>query len=145
VPATFPASVRLPPEVARQAWTNFTNFNVPRIAPYFWVGAKYTITPQLDVTGAYYYLQQTNFNAAACTTINTTLTEPDGRKFTITTPSSNKCAGTEDAFSALIDYRPVKRVDLYAGIMVSNVYAGLANGFQAFQNIAPTAGLRIKF
>ena len=29
--------------------------------------------------------------------------------------------------------------------MVSNVYAGLANGYLATQNIAPTAGLRIKF
>ena len=50
------------------AWTNFTNFNVPRIAPYFWVGAKYAITPQIDVTGAYYYQQQTDFNTSACTT-----------------------------------------------------------------------------
>jgi len=145
VPATFPASVKLPAAIARVAWTNFTNFTVPRIAPYFWVGAKYAITPQLDVTGAYYYLQQTDFNTTACTTVNSTFTEPNGHKFTITTPSSNKCAGTEDAFSALIDYRPVKRVDLYAGIMVSNVYGGLANGFQAFQNVAPTAGLRVKF
>jgi len=29
--------------------------------------------------------------------------------------------------------------------MVSNVYAGLANGFPATQDISPTAGIRIKF
>jgi hypothetical protein len=29
--------------------------------------------------------------------------------------------------------------------MISNIYGGLANGFQAVQNIAPTAGLRVKF
>ena len=145
VPATFPASVKLPAGIARVAWTNFTNFNVPRIAPYFWVGAKYAITPQLDVTGAYYYLQQSNFNTTACTGVTSTFTYPNGTKFSVATASSNKCAGTEDAFSALIDWRPVKRVDLYAGVMVSNVYGGLANGFQAFQNIAPTAGLRVKF
>ena len=127
------------------AWTNFTNFTVPRIAPYFWVGAKYAITPTLDVTGAYYYLQQTDFNTTACTGVTSTFTEPNGNKFHVSTASSSKCAGTEDAFSALIDWRPVKRVDLYAGIMVSNVYGGLANGFQAFQNIAPMAGLRVKF
>ena len=45
----------------------------------------------------------------------------------------------------MIDYRPVKRVDLYAGVMISNVYGGLANGFAVTQKIAPTAGLRIKF
>jgi predicted porin len=144
VPATI--NQKLPGAKAfPTAWTNFTNFNVPRIAPYFWVGAKYAITPQLDVTGAYYYLQQSNFNTTACTGITNTFTEPNGNKFSVRTASSNKCAGTEDAFSALIDWRPVKRVDLYAGLMVSNVYGGLANGFQAFQNIAPTAGLRVKF
>ena len=95
--------------------------------------------------GAYYYLQQSNFNTTACTGVTSTFTEPNGNKFSIATASSSKCAGTEDAFSALIDWRPVKRVDLYAGIMVSNVYGGLANGFQATQNIAPTAGLRVKF
>ena len=145
VPATINQSSFQAPKRFPTAWTNFTNFNVPRIAPYFWVGAKYAITPQLDVTGAYYYLQQSDFNTTACTGVTSTFTEPNGNKFSIATASSNKCAGTEDAFSALIDWRPVKRVDLYAGIMVSNVYGGLANGFQATQNIAPTAGLRIKF
>ncbi len=127
------------------AWTNFTNYNVNRIAPYFWVGAKYAITPQIDVTGAYYYEQQSDFNTSACTYGNSTIVQPDGNKLVINRESSNKCAGVQDAFSALIDWRPVKRVDLYAGLMVSNVYGGFANGFQATQNIAPTAGLRIKF
>jgi predicted porin len=146
VPATIPATVfpgagKLFPT----QWTNFTNFNIPRIAPYFWVGAKYAITPQLDVTGAFYYLQQSDFSPTACVGALTTFVEPNGGKFTVSRISSNRCAGTEDAFSALIDYRPVKRVDLYAGIMISNVYGGLANGFQATQNIAPTGGIRIKF
>ena len=45
----------------------------------------------------------------------------------------------------MIDYQPVKRVDLYAGVMISNVYAGLASGYPATRDVAPTAGLRIKF
>ncbi len=127
------------------AWTNFTNYTVPRIAPYFWVGAKYAITPYLDVTGAYYYEQQSDYNTSACVGSSTTFVEPDGNKFSVGRISSGKCAGTQDAFSALIDYRPVKRVDLYAGVMISNVYGGFANGFQVTQDIAPTAGLRVKF
>lgn len=127
------------------AWTNFTNYTVPRIAPYFWVGAKYAITPYLDVTGAYYYEQQTDYNTSACVGSSSTFVEPNGNKFTVGRISSGKCAGTQDAFSALIDYRPVKRVDLYAGLMISNVYGGFANGFQVTQDIAPTAGLRVKF
>jgi predicted porin len=140
VPATIKGNKLFP-----TAWTNFTNYTIPRIAPYFWVGAKYAITPYLDVTGAYYYQQQTDYNATACTGTSTTFVEPNGNKFTVGRISSGKCAGTQDAISALIDYRPVKRVDLYAGVMVSNVYGGFANGFQATQNIAPTAGLRVKF
>jgi hypothetical protein len=97
------------------------------------------------VTGAYYYQQQSDFNTSACTYAPTSFVQPDGNKLTVVRSSSNKCAGTQDAFSALIDYRPLKRVDLYAGLMVSNVYGGFANGFQATQNIAPTGGIRIKF
>ena len=97
------------------------------------------------MTGAYYYLQQSDFNPTACVGALTTLVNPDGSKFSFARSSSNKCAGTEDAISVLIDYRPVKRVDLYAGLMISNVYGGLASGFQAQQNIAPTAGLRVRF
>ena len=145
VPATIPSTLPNAKKLFPTAWTNFTNYTIPRIAPYFWVGAKYAITPQLDVTGAYYYLQQTDFNPTACVGVNTTFVEPNGGKFTVSRINSNRCAGTEDAFSVLIDYRPVKRVDLYAGMMISNVYSGLASGFQAQQNIAPTAGLRVKF
>ena len=36
-------------------------------------------------------------------------------------------------------------MDVYAGVMVSNVYGGLANGYFATQTINPTAGIRIKF
>ena len=36
--------------------------------------------------------------------------------------NNSACAGTQDAISFMIDYRPVKRVDLYAGVMFSNVY-----------------------
>jgi predicted porin len=141
IPSTIPGAAKLFPT----QWTNFTNFNIPRIAPYFWFGAKYAITPDLDVTGAYYYQQQSDFNPTACTNVNTTFVQPTGKTFTVTRLNSNRCAGTEDAISFLIDYRPVKRVDLYAGIMISNVYGGLASGFQSTQNIAPTAGLRVRF
>ena len=66
--------------------------------------------------------------------------------------------------SFLLDWKPVKRVDIYAGVLVSNVYGGLANGFfstsTAFipgttttvsvntartQNYDPTVGIRIRF
>lgn len=82
--------------------------------------------------GAVYYAWQNNFSATPC----------KGQGIHI---SSNACAGTLDTFSLMVDYRPVKRIDVYAGVALSNVYAGLANGFQATQNIDPTVGVRIKF
>ena len=64
----------------------------------------------------------------------------------------------------MADWRPVKRIDIYAGIMVQNVYGGLAQGYynnqfyynpvnktilvsqHAFtQNYDPTIGIRIRF
>ena len=66
-----------------------------------------------------------------------------------TAPSSGAAraasTGTLDTFSWLIDYRPVRRIDVYAGVALSNAYPGLANGYQQTQNIDPTLGVRIKF
>jgi hypothetical protein len=45
----------------------------------------------------------------------------------------------------MIDYRPYKRLDLYAGLMYSIVGGGMANGFIHSTNFAPTAGLRLSF
>jgi predicted porin len=147
VPATIPSTLPNAKKFWPTQWTNYTNYNIPRIAPFFWVGAKYAITPQLDVTGAFYWLQQTDYAGAgaACVPTTTTFTQPNGSKFNFTAISNGKCAGQTDFISALIDYRPVKRVDLYAGIMVSNVYGGLASGYQVAQTVNPTAGIRIKF
>ncbi len=60
-------------------------------------------------------------------------------------PPGPRCAGAYDALSFLIDYRPLKRIDLYAGVSLSNVYGGLASGYLAAQNIDPTVGVRVKF
>jgi len=59
----------------------------------------------------------------ACTSANTTYVTPTG-SYTITRINSGKCAGSTDFISFLLDWRPVKRVDLYAGVMLSNVYGG---------------------
>jgi hypothetical protein len=108
-------------------------------------GSRTAIEAQLDVTGAFYYLDQTDYSTTPCKGALFTTVAPNGNKIAVGRINSSSCAGSEDFFSALIDYRPYKRVDLYAGLMVSNVYGGLANGFPATQDISPTAGIRIKF
>ena len=159
VPGTIPGS-NIPGTFANKTWPtqwiSYNSYNINRVAPYWWIGLKYAVTPQLDVTGAFYILNQNNYNftvnsktgittPAACGGSVTTGVKPDGTPFSIARSSSGKCAGSTDFLSFLIDYRPAKRVDLYAGVMVSNVYGGLANGYYATQTINPTAGLRIKF
>jgi predicted porin len=125
--------------------TAYTNNKILQVA---WVGASYAIRPDLDVTGAYYYAHQNNFWApgAAVTACapNTTRTPATGfqlLKGTINT----YCAGDENAVSGLIDWRPLKRLDVYAGVIYSQVTGGLASGFFHTSNVAPTAGLRLTF
>ena len=45
----------------------------------------------------------------------------------------------------MLDWRPVKRVDLYAGVMYSEVAGGMANGFIHSNNTAYTSGVRVGF
>jgi predicted porin len=84
-----------------------------------WVGVRYSITPALDITGAYYH-EWDNTYATSATTL---------AGCAVLGSSSNQCAGTEDAVSVVVDWRFAKHVDLYAGIMYSQVTGGLANNF----------------
>jgi hypothetical protein len=59
--------------------------------------------------------------------------------------NSDACPGNTQVVSAMIDWRPVKRLDVYAGVMYSHVAGGMANGFMNSSNIAPTAGMRLSF
>lgn len=139
-------------------WITYNAYNIPRIANVFWTGVKYSVPPNpwfshVDLIAAFYWLGQNNYNfavasngvtaPAACTTVasNPTITNAN----TVYRLNSGKCAGSTDFLSFLIDWKPVKRVDVYLGVMESNVYGGLANGYQHTQQIAPTGGIRIKF
>ncbi len=110
----------------------------------FWLGAKYSILSNLDVTGGYYHYNQANYdtNPGANCGPNTTAPipgyAPQGTK-------KGDCAGTLDAVSGMIDWHPYKRLDLYAGLMYSQVAGGLASGYLHTNNIDPTVGLRLQF
>jgi predicted porin len=108
------------------------DYTINKILQVFWIGARYSITGNLDVGGGYYRYNQNHYNTSACTGsgINT---------------SSSKCAGTQNTVSVMVDYRLLKRLDLYGGVMYSQVNGGLASGFLHDRNIAPTIGLRLQF
>ncbi len=113
---------------------NSTNYDVNRILNTFWTGGRYNIWSNLSVSAGFYYQTQNNYLPAPATCTGHS-----------TGTSSNKCAGSQSAISFLIDYKPFKRVDLYGGMMVSNVYGGLASGYFKTQNLDPTVGLRVRF
>jgi hypothetical protein len=59
--------------------------------------------------------------------------------------NSSACAGHQDAVSALLDWRPVKRVDVYGGVMYSQVTGGMASGYIKNANTSVTGGVRVNF
>ena len=99
-----------------------------------WTGAKYAVTEDLDVIGAYYhYIQDLFFGTAT------------GGPSPCFGTEHSQCAGTFDGISGAVDWRFRPKWDLYAGIMFTQVSGGLANGFLQHNNIAPTVGLRFRF
>jgi predicted porin len=128
---------------------NNTNFPNDKILQTAWFGVRYAITPSLDITGAYYHEWQNSFGTGAIAGCNTSV--------------SSQCSGTEDAVSVVVDWRFARHVDVYAGVMYSQVTNGLANGFigttvnalgqalpagstsNRFNNVDPGIGLRYQF
>ena len=112
-----------------------------------WTGVKYAITDRLDITGAYYLYYQHDFNNPA--TVSAATCAPNAKPaipgFAPQGTATANCAGWMNAFSAMLDYRPLKRVDLYAGFMYSKVTGGLATGYLYNSDFAPTAGVRVRF
>lgn len=116
--------------------TNNTAFPHPKELDVSWLGLKYLITPDVDITGAWYHYDQNTYGTAACVPAAT------GNPRT-TVPAT--CSGDEDVFSVRLDWRLSKRVDVYAGAAHSKVTDGLANGFLFTSNLDPTVGVRFQF
>jgi predicted porin len=103
-------------------------FNIQKILQISWAGARYSITPALDLTGAVYWYNQKSFAANSCT--NT---------------SATSCAGEMADFSLVGDYHFTKRFDTYAGVNYSRVMNGLASGFLFTSEYSPMVGVRYNF
>jgi predicted porin len=107
---------------------NNTAFNIQKILQISWAGARYSITPQLDLTGAGYFYNQKSFAANGCTNA-----------------SATSCAGEMADFSLVADYHFTKRFDSYAGVNWSRVQNGLASGFLFESEYSPMVGVRYNF
>jgi predicted porin len=111
-------------------YVNSTAYDEHKILRVFWMGVKYALRDDIDIAGAYYHYYQNDYNTSPCT---------DGGL------SASSCRGALNAYSAMIDYRPSKRVTAYAGLLWSQVTGGLASGYLYRVNFAPTVGVRVEF
>jgi predicted porin len=96
---------------------NNTNFTTDRILQTVWIGGRYSVRPDLDLTLAYYHENQNSFVNAA---------NPTG---TCNTVAASSCSGSLDAVSFVADWRFARHLDAYAGVMWSQAQNGLASGF----------------
>jgi predicted porin len=132
--------------------TNNANFTTAKIAQTVWLGAKYSITRDLDIAGAGYYLWQNNYTSTAAAAQNCALN----------TNQSAQCQGAQEMVSVLLDWRFAKHVDLYGGLTYARVSGGFSNGYAAAatnnantatnplgpnkaSSYNPTVGLRYQF
>ena len=127
---------------------NASAYEDNKILQVVWLGVKYAIRDDLDVTGAFYYANQNNYSPVADLTKASYCaanTKPAAPGAAPQGSANSTCAGDISALSALLDYRPWKRLDVYAGVMYSQVSGGIASGYLHSNNIDPTIGLRLSF
>jgi predicted porin len=112
---------------------NNAAFGIQKIFQVGWVGVRWSVTPQLDVTGAYYGYWQSSYHATA------------GVKDGCADSSFAQCAGTLDDISLVGDYHWTKRFDTYLGFNWSQVNDGLANGYLFRNDQTYMTGVRFNF
>ena len=123
--------------------TAYTNNKILQVA---WVGAKYAILSNLDVTGAYYYTWQNTYLAPGASAATACLPNTKTLNgYALQGAANTYCSGDLQAVSGMVDWRPFKRLDVYAGVMYSAASGGIASGYLNTDNVATTAGLRLSF
>jgi predicted porin len=112
-------------------YTNNAAYDIERRLEVFWAGAKWALTPDVDLAAAYYGYRQMSFatgaNAGCASTV------------------ASACRGTERALGVLADYRLAPHLDTYLGALWSEVADGLASGYLQSSTITSTVGVRLRF
>jgi predicted porin len=123
------------------AFVNNNNYVTDRNQDVFWVGAKYAITPALDIAASYYGIRQHFFTQGAAPAAGVAFANVPGGALNLgslaaqqvacasNSASQTNCAGGEDMVGLVMDWRFARHVDLYAGIAYSQRNGGLAAGF----------------
>jgi predicted porin len=113
------------------AFVNNNAYNNSKTVQMYWTGVRYSVSPQLELTAAYYGYHQNAYGT--------------GTQAGCTTALHGTCSGSFEAFSFDVDYRFDKHFDAYLGAMYSGAHDGVASGYIQTTNINPTIGVRYKF
>lgn len=114
------------------AYVNNTAYADDKKLNVYWVGARYSVLPKLDVIAAFYGYRQNAYGT--------------GSQVGCSSNAFSTCSGSFRAYSLDARYHLSKRFALYAGFMWSAVSDGLANGYlYDTTNINPTIGARFVF
>ena len=93
-----------------------------------WVGARYSITPAIDLTAAWYHYNQNSYKGNGCED-----------------SSASSCSGSLNEMSGVFDDKLNKYFDVYLGVTYSNVENGLASGYLNRAIVGEMTGVRFNF
>ena len=135
-------------------FVNNNNFLTNAQINIVWIGAKYAITPTLDIAASYYHFGQGYFTAGAGATgaltggVGAYMNQPGGAvanaaqaaACAANSAASTGCAGAEDMVGLMLDWRFARHVDFYAGVAYSERHGGPANAFITSTNNGALTG-----
>ena len=107
---------------------NNAAYAIHKVLQYTWTGIRVSVTPSVDLSGAYYYFHQNSYNANGCTD-----------------NSAGSCRGSYHDASGVVDYKLSLRFDVYAGVNYSHAVNGMSAGFLNDHNWTSMAGIRFSF
>ena len=112
-------------ELSTVSDTAYTNH---KIQQFYWVGARYALTPKLDLSGAYYRNVQNSYKGNGCAD-----------------RSASSCAGAHNEGSLVADYKLTRHFDVYAGLNYSAASGGMASGYLNTAVLSQMGGVRFNF
>ena len=106
------------------AFVSNTAYNNSKTVQVYWTGVRYTVSPGLDLTAAYYGYRQNAYGS--------------GTQAGCSTSAHSTCSGSFEAFSFDADYRFNKHFDAYLGAMYSGgATMALASGYALLDQYQP--------
>ncbi|MEW6436364.1 MAG: porin [Pseudomonadota bacterium] len=102
-----------------------------------WFGAKYALTPTLEVTGAYYHVSQNDFSGGG--------KNGAGGTCSLSSTALSSCAGALNSGAVVLDWTFLPKWDTYVTSVYERLSGGMNNGYLSNNNWSTMAGLRFRW